>query len=276
MATHASILAWRIPWTGEHGGLLSMGLHRIRHDWCDLAAATLNDIPVAQYSCWLKNTSAVCSNGHGLLEAVIDNDIFCLWYVFLAVYSPIVPPGLPFSTLPCTFWRLVSLADGSADRWLECSAGGSFLAGRLRSVTSLHQRPKMFLKHRPPTAVHSGSFCASVLSIVMVPSLLASPWEWHTWIFLNFIFYLNNSAHTFGKSLYLVTPFKGAVHFLLEPWLMTQFKKLAILKNEMQDNLSLSISLFHYVSDYSTKHKIVWPGFGHTLINELRNTSQGE
>ena len=32
MATHYSILAWRIPWTGEPGGLLSMGLHRLRHD----------------------------------------------------------------------------------------------------------------------------------------------------------------------------------------------------------------------------------------------------
>ena len=33
MATHSSILAWRIPWTEEHSGLQSMGLQRIRHDW---------------------------------------------------------------------------------------------------------------------------------------------------------------------------------------------------------------------------------------------------
>ena len=32
MATHSSILAWRIPWTEEPGGLLSMGLHRVGHD----------------------------------------------------------------------------------------------------------------------------------------------------------------------------------------------------------------------------------------------------
>ena len=37
MATHSSILAWRIPWTEEPGGLLSMGSHRVRHDWSDLA-----------------------------------------------------------------------------------------------------------------------------------------------------------------------------------------------------------------------------------------------
>ena len=38
-ATHSSVLAWRIPGTGEPGGLSSMGLHRVRHDWSDLAAA---------------------------------------------------------------------------------------------------------------------------------------------------------------------------------------------------------------------------------------------
>ena len=39
MATHSSILAWRIPGTGKPGGLLSMGLHRVGHDRSDLAAA---------------------------------------------------------------------------------------------------------------------------------------------------------------------------------------------------------------------------------------------
>ena len=32
MATHSSVLAWRIPGTGEPGGLLSMGSHRVGHD----------------------------------------------------------------------------------------------------------------------------------------------------------------------------------------------------------------------------------------------------
>ena len=38
MATHSSILAWRIPGTEEPSGLLSMGSHRVGHDWSDLAA----------------------------------------------------------------------------------------------------------------------------------------------------------------------------------------------------------------------------------------------
>ena len=43
MVTHSSVLAWRISWTEEPGGLLSMGLHRVGYDWNDLAAA---DVPL--------------------------------------------------------------------------------------------------------------------------------------------------------------------------------------------------------------------------------------
>ena len=39
MAAHSSVLAWRIPGTGEPGGLLSTGSHRVRHNWSNLAAA---------------------------------------------------------------------------------------------------------------------------------------------------------------------------------------------------------------------------------------------
>ena len=39
IATHSSILAWRIPWTEKPGGLPSMGSHWVQHNWSDLAAA---------------------------------------------------------------------------------------------------------------------------------------------------------------------------------------------------------------------------------------------
>ena len=42
--TNTSVLVWRIPGTGEPGGLPSMGSHRVRHDWSDLAAAAAVDI----------------------------------------------------------------------------------------------------------------------------------------------------------------------------------------------------------------------------------------
>ena len=41
MATHSSVLAWRIPGTEEPGGLPSMGSHRVGHDSSDLAAAAV-------------------------------------------------------------------------------------------------------------------------------------------------------------------------------------------------------------------------------------------
>ena len=41
MATHSSVLAWRIPGTGEPGGLPSMESHRVGHNWSNLAAAAV-------------------------------------------------------------------------------------------------------------------------------------------------------------------------------------------------------------------------------------------
>ena len=55
MATHSSVLAWRIPGTGETGGLPSMGSHRVGHDWNDLAAKVClvkaMVFPVVMYGC---------------------------------------------------------------------------------------------------------------------------------------------------------------------------------------------------------------------------------
>ena len=42
MATYSSVLAWRIPGTGEPGGLPSLGSHRVGHNWIDLAAAYIS------------------------------------------------------------------------------------------------------------------------------------------------------------------------------------------------------------------------------------------
>ena len=55
MATHSSVLAWRIPGTVEPGRLPSMGLHRVRHGWSNLAAAVClvkaMVFPVVMFGC---------------------------------------------------------------------------------------------------------------------------------------------------------------------------------------------------------------------------------
>ena len=48
MATHSSVLAWRIPGTGEPGGLPSMGSRRVGHDWSDLAAAAAAAVSICE------------------------------------------------------------------------------------------------------------------------------------------------------------------------------------------------------------------------------------
>ena len=48
MATHSSIVAWRIPWTEETSRLQSTGSQRVRHDWRDLTQAQKRNIGIYQ------------------------------------------------------------------------------------------------------------------------------------------------------------------------------------------------------------------------------------
>ena len=66
MATHSSVLVWRIPRTGEPGGLLSMGLHRVGHDWSDLVAAAAAE---TNSWLWIRLLLAFGSSKFGLLLA---------------------------------------------------------------------------------------------------------------------------------------------------------------------------------------------------------------
>ena len=57
MATHSSVLAWRIPGTGEPGGLMSMVSHRVGHDWSDLAAVAVSkDVLNKTYFLFIKDS----------------------------------------------------------------------------------------------------------------------------------------------------------------------------------------------------------------------------
>ena len=74
MATHSSVLAWRILGSGEPGGLSSMGLHRVGHDWSDLAAAAA---AAAAFRIWCSiqfssSWFSVYLNTHGILHITLD------------------------------------------------------------------------------------------------------------------------------------------------------------------------------------------------------------
>ena len=66
MATHSSVLAWRIPGMGEMGGLPSLGSHRVGHDGSDLAAAAAAPftllIPSLVANSWSKTLPAFQAN----------------------------------------------------------------------------------------------------------------------------------------------------------------------------------------------------------------------
>ena len=67
MAAHSSVLAWRIPGTGEPGWLPSMGSHRVGHDWSDLAAAARGFV---EFSLETKNTLTLTPKGLGNCKCI--------------------------------------------------------------------------------------------------------------------------------------------------------------------------------------------------------------
>ena len=152
MASHSSILAWRILWVEEPGGLLSMGLHRVGHDWSDFACmlaciGEVNGSPVqcsclenptdrevwqatvhriAQCQTWLKRLSM---QAHG---------ISC--YSSIKVLSGTATSLLPWGRNPIRFTlKAVNRPQGLASQWPVTSvpchmgfpSGSSQLGGRL-------------------------------------------------------------------------------------------------------------------------------------------------
>ena len=76
MATHSSVLAWRIPGTGEPGGLPSMGSHRVGHDGSDLAATAclpLYTFNFTTHSSFIAKLKYYSSQTQGL-PALVNND----------------------------------------------------------------------------------------------------------------------------------------------------------------------------------------------------------
>ena len=66
MATHSSFLAWRIPWMEEPGGLQSMGLQRVGHNWSDLAQEDVN------HDTWKNSAGLSRRRAHQKIEKAED------------------------------------------------------------------------------------------------------------------------------------------------------------------------------------------------------------
>ena len=90
MAAHSSVLAWRIPGTGEPGGLPSMGLLRVGHDWSDLALAFC--------SSWVQMHEVMRCVSTGSCAVCLCSCVLCVYevrcYVFIKLHCVLWSCGL--------------------------------------------------------------------------------------------------------------------------------------------------------------------------------------
>ena len=105
MATHSSVLAWRIPGMAGPGGLPSMGSHRVRHDWSDLAAAAGASVQFSSVSqscstpCDLMNCTMPGLPVHQQPPESTQTHVHCVGDAI----QPSHPSVVPFCTCPQSF-----------------------------------------------------------------------------------------------------------------------------------------------------------------------------
>ena len=107
MATHSSILAWRMPWTEESDGLHSTGLQRIEHSWVTnlftfftfRSIITLSTLtyqhPVKSFPCLISTAFWGYLPDSGLQNPIVYQFFFFFFYLF-TFYSLLPPLSLPF------------------------------------------------------------------------------------------------------------------------------------------------------------------------------------
>ena len=107
MATHSSVLAWRIPGMGEPGGLLSMGLHRVGHDWSNIAAAAAANTFINShtliflFACITESdVTERLNNNRNLLTIVITLYITSTQLIHLVLKACTCWPAFPISLHP--------------------------------------------------------------------------------------------------------------------------------------------------------------------------------
>ena len=88
VATHSRALAWRIPGMAEPDGLPSMGSHRVRHDWIDLAAAA------AYVICIHSSVNGQFGSSHVLAIVIVLQWTSDCIYLFKLWFSPDIYPAM--------------------------------------------------------------------------------------------------------------------------------------------------------------------------------------
>ena len=138
MATHSSVLAWRIPGMVEPGGLPSMGSHRIGHNWSDLAAAVVRFVIVflPRSKCllilWLQSPSTV------ILKS---KKIKSVSTFFPSIYHEMMEPNAVILVFEC--WVLNQLFHSSFTLIKRLFSSSSLSA--IRVVSSAYLRLLIFL-----------------------------------------------------------------------------------------------------------------------------------
>ena len=91
MATHSSVLAWRLPGMGKPGGLPSMGSHRVGHDWSDLAISNK----------WYHTVYVFYNLFHLKHNALQVHPCCCKWQNFILFYGWVVFHGVCVCVCVC-------------------------------------------------------------------------------------------------------------------------------------------------------------------------------
>ena len=191
MATHSSVLAWRIPGTGEPGGLTSMGSHRIRHDWSDLAAAAAHRLSLVAVSghthLWGAQALGSWLSGCGL-QASLLHGMWNLPGPRIKPVSPALPGRFLATALPGKSPGYLIVMSGRipklTTKWFSSAAGGAKEV-RTRALICLHTALPSSRQSRPPgaplTLIHlaraSVSPCRLSLTFSVKPPQSLSTWS---------------------------------------------------------------------------------------------------
>ena len=128
MAAHSSVLAWRIPGTGEPGGLPSMGSHRVGQDWSDLAAAAepINNVMTVSGEHWRAQPH-----------------IYIYTYTYMW-HTHSLPGSSVHGILQARILEWVEIPFSRGSSWLMDGTGVSCIAGRFFTIWATREAGLIF------------------------------------------------------------------------------------------------------------------------------------